>query len=83
MSRLLTFGPEDVQTVLTFGPEDVQIVLTFGPEDVQTVLTFGPEDVQTVYIVTVSSVTIGKIKAMLRSANEFLLLLNIFLVRLE
>jgi hypothetical protein len=48
----------------------------------QILLTFGTEDVRTVYIVTVSSVLIGTVKAMLRVVNEFLPLLNIFLVRL-
>jgi len=44
-----------------------------------TLLTFGTEDIQTVYIVTVSSVIIGTVNAMLRGVNK---LLNIFLVRL-
>jgi len=46
-------------------------------------LSFGTEDVQTVYtrIVTVSSVIIGRVKTILSGVNEFLLLLNIFLVR--
>jgi hypothetical protein len=47
-----------------------------------TLLIFGTEDVQTFYIVTVSSVIIDTVKAMLRVVNEFLLLLNIFLDRL-
>jgi hypothetical protein len=47
-----------------------------------TLLTAGTEDDRTVYVVTVSSAIIGTVKAMLRGGNEFLLLLNIFLVRL-
>ena len=39
-------------------------------------------NVQTVYIVTVGSVIIGTVKAMLRGVNEFLLLRKLFLVRL-